>query len=85
MQALRPGGGFDDLTRPEGAAFAKVKRMGKAAYAYLTRFIDNEDVVLGRAAVVVLNELSGRKGALPNEATKAKIKTEWETWIRENP
>ncbi|HYE97692.1 MAG TPA: hypothetical protein VEJ18_02225, partial [Planctomycetota bacterium] len=28
MQMLRPGGGFDDPGRPEGAAFMKVKAMG---------------------------------------------------------
>jgi hypothetical protein len=85
MQALRPGGGFDDLSRPEGVAFAKVKRMGKPAYPFLARYIDNEDVTLGRAAVVVLGELTGNKTPLPNDTTKVKIKADWEAWIKANP
>jgi hypothetical protein len=85
MQALRPGGGFEDLSRPEGVAFAKVKRMGKPAYPFLIRYIDNEDVTLGRAAVVVLGELTGNRTPLPNESTKGKIKADWETWVKANP
>jgi hypothetical protein len=85
MQTLRPGGGFDDPGRPEGVAFQMVKDMGKAAYPHLVRYIDHEDAMIGRAAVTVLGELSGRKGQLPNEATKAKIRSEWESWLKENP
>ena len=85
MSMLRPGGGFDDPTRPEAAAFEKVKKMGKPAWPYLVRYIDNEDVSLGRAAVVVLGELTGNKTPLPNEGTKAKIKSDWEAWLKANP
>lgn len=85
LVALRPGGGFDDPGRPEGAAFKMVKDMGKAAYPHLIRYIDHEDMMIGRAAVTVLGELTGKKGTLPNEATKAKIKTEWEAWLKTSP
>jgi ribosomal protein S27E len=85
MQALRPGGGFDDVSRPEGAAFKMVKDLGKAAYPPLVRYIDHEDMMIGRAAVTVLAELSGNKTPLPNEATKAKIKSDWEAWLKSNP
>lgn len=86
MQMLRPGGGFDDPGRPEGAAFMKVKAMGKEAYPYIIRYIDHQDVMLGRAAVTVLNELTGRNApGKPTDATKVQIKTEWETWLKANP
>jgi len=82
MKNLRAGGGFDDMTRPEGATFARVKSMGKDAYPQLVRYIDNEDIMLGKAAVAVLNELTGQKKPAPREDTKAKVKEEWEAWIK---
>jgi hypothetical protein len=84
MRDLRVGGGFDDLKRPEGMAFAKVKSMGRAAYPHLVKYIDNEDIALGKAAVVVLNELTGQKKPLPTEANKAQVKAEWDTWTKSN-
>lgn len=85
MTTLRAGGAFDDLSRPEGVAYKRVKDMGKAAYPHLAKYIDHEDPLLGRAAVAVLNELTGQKKPLPTEATKAKSKAEWEEWIKANP
>lgn len=85
MTNLRPGGGFDDPGRPEGAAFKMVKDMGKSAYPHLIKYIDHEDIMIARAAVTVLGELSGKKSSLPNEATRAKIKAEWEEWAKSNP
>jgi hypothetical protein len=85
MICLRGGGAFDDPSRPEGMAFQKVKNMGEGAYPYLVSYIDNEDVMLGRAAVVVLNALTGRSAPLPNEATKALRKSEWDEWILAHP
>ena len=86
MQSLRAGGAFDDPTRPEGLAFAKVRSMGREAYPHLLGYIDNEDTGLGRAAVAILNELTGRypRGQLPNENTKLAIKAEWEHWLENN-
>jgi hypothetical protein len=80
MQDLRAGGAFDQADRPEGKAFEQVKSMGPAAYPHLIKFIDNEDIVLAKAAVKVLNALTNRDGQAPTEATKASVKTEWETW-----
>lgn len=82
MKNLRAGGGYDDPSRPEGATYARVKSMGKDAYPHLVRYIDNEDIMLGKAAVAVLNELTGQKKPLPREETKAKVKEEWEAWIK---
>ena len=83
MKNLRAGGGFDDLSRPEGATFARVKSMGKDAYPRLIGYIDNEDLALGKAAVTALNALTGQNKALPRtEADKAKIKAEWEAWLK---
>lgn len=81
MMDLRAGGAFDDTSRPEGNAFARVKGMGEAAYPFLVKYIDHEDVMLGRAAVTVLNTLTGLQKTLPTEGTKAQAKTEWETWV----
>jgi hypothetical protein len=82
MQDLRPGGGFDNKDRPEGRAYAQIKDLGPAAYPFLVKFIDNEDVMVSRAAVRALNELTGQQRPLPNEATKAATKTEWENYIK---
>lgn len=84
MKDLRAGGGFEDVTRPEGAAYQRVKAMGKAAYPHLVTYIGNDDVMLSRAAVTVLNHLTGLQKPLPNEATKAQAKSEWETWVSAN-
>ena len=81
MTQLRAGGAFDALDRPEGKAFEQVKGFGPAAYPFLARYIDNEDLLLGKAAVKVLNMLTGREGQAPTEATKGAVKTEWEAWI----
>jgi hypothetical protein len=82
MADLRPGGGFDDLQRPEGRAFARVKAMGPVAYPHLARYIDHEDVALGRAAVAVLNALTGRNAPLPASTNGALRRRQWEAWIR---
>ncbi len=82
---LRGGGGYDIPGRPEQVYYEKVKKMGKSAYPHLIKFIDNDDPALGRAAVAVLNELTGQKKPLPNDATKAKLKAEWEAWLKANP
>ena len=84
MGHLRMGGAFDMMDRPEGQAFAKVKSMGAAAYPILAKYIEDQDILLAKAAVRVLNELTGRQGQLPTEATKSAVKAEWDAWIREN-
>ena len=85
MRDLRPGGGFEHLDRPEGVAFQKVKGFGKAAYPKLIQYIDAEEPAIATAAVVVLNTLTGRDSALPRGASKAKIKAEWEEWLKTAP
>lgn len=82
MRDLRPGGGFDHLDRPEGVAFQKVKGFGKPAYAKLIKYIDDEDTAIAIAAVAVLNALTSRDTPLPKGVTKAKIKAEWEEWLK---
>jgi hypothetical protein len=82
MRDLRPGGGFDHLDRPEGVAFQKVKGFGKAAYPKLIKYIDDEDPSIAIGAVAALNALTGRDSALPKGVTKAKIKAEWEEWLK---
>jgi len=82
MKDLRPGGGFDHLDRPEGVAFQKVKAFGKPAYPKLINYIDHEDSAIGIGAVAALNALTGRDSALPKGVTKAKIKAEWEEWLK---
>lgn len=82
MNQLRPGGGFEFQDRPEGIAFQKVKGFGKAAYPRLIRYIDDEEPAIAIAAVAVLNALTGRDSALPKGTNKAKIKAEWEEWLK---
>jgi len=85
MRDLRPGGGFEHLDRPEGVAFQKVKGYGKAAYPKLIKYIDDEEPAIATAAVVVLNTLTGRDTALPRGVAKAKVKAEWEEWLKTAP
>ena len=82
IRELRAGGGFDHPDRPEGQAFLKVKSFGKAAYPKLIAYIDHEQPEFGIAAVAVLNALTGRDSPLPKGVTKAKIKAEWEEWLK---
>ena len=70
------------VDRPEGVAFQKVKTFGKAAYPKLISYIDAEDTMVGRGAVAALNALTGRDGDLPKGVNKAKIKAEWEEWLK---
>ncbi len=81
MADLRAGGGFDDPLRPEGRAFARVKAMGGAAYPRLIGYMDNEDIMLARSAVAVMNALTRQERRYPTEANKAALKAEWETWL----
>ncbi len=85
LRTLRAGGGFDEPNRPEGAAFARVRAMGSAAYPYLIRYIDNEDLLLGRGAARTLNELTGRQRPIPTDANKLQVKREWETYAQGGP
>jgi hypothetical protein len=83
MGSLRAGGGaFDDVTRPEGMAFQKVKNMGEGAYPYLVKYVDNEDILLAKAACRVLNMLMGKDVPMPTEATRGQVKTQWENLIK---
>jgi hypothetical protein len=81
MQDLRTGGAYDAEDRPEGKAFAQVKAMGPAAYPHIVKYIDHEDIALAKAAVKLLNALTGRDGQAPNDGNKAQIKAEWQSWV----
>jgi len=80
-------GGFQNSSNPEYYEFQRIKGMGKSAYPHLVRFIDHEDTSLGTAAVLILKELSGRseQPSRVTEANKAKIKEEWEGWLKAGP
>jgi hypothetical protein len=80
-------GGFTNSSNPEYYEFQRIKGMGKSAYPHLVRFIDHEDTSLGTAAVLILKELSGRseQPSRVTEANKAKIKEEWEGWLKAGP
>jgi hypothetical protein len=85
MKALRPGGGFDDTTRPEGLAFQTVKAMGKGAYPYILRYFDHEELPMAVAAHRVLCELTGQNKPGLTLANKAQLKGEWEAYVKANP
>jgi hypothetical protein len=80
-------GGFHNSSNPEYYEFQRIKGMGKSAYPHLVRFIDHEDTSLGTTAVLILKELSGRseQPSRVTEANKAKIKEDWEGWLRSGP
>ncbi|MBV8879317.1 MAG: hypothetical protein JO332_05110, partial [Planctomycetaceae bacterium] len=77
-------GGFANQNNPEYYHFQRVKSMGKSAYPKLVEFIDNEDSTIGRAAVLLLIELTGRSDAPSrvNDANKAQIKADWAEYIK---
>lgn len=80
MKDLRAGGALDKVDRPEGRAYARVQAMGKSAYPKLIGYIGHEELPLAKAAVTVLNSLTGRQGTIPNATNKDQIKSEWEAW-----
>lgn len=77
-------GGYDDPNHPGGRAVQRIKLMGKPAWPHLIKYIDHEDIMIGRAVVTVLNELTAQNRPLPNETTKAHLKSEWESWLKKN-
>ncbi len=85
MSYLRSGGAYDDPERAEGVMFAKVKRMGKAAYPHVLKYIDHEELTMAKAAVSLLNALTGQSKPLPTPANRAQVKAEWDAWIKANP
>jgi hypothetical protein len=78
-------GGFSNSSNPEYYEFQRIKAMGKSAYPILIGFIDDDE--LGSTAVLILKELSGRSDATSRvtPANKAKIKEDWEGWLRSGP
>ncbi len=77
-------GGFANSNNPEYYIFQRVKSMGKSAYPKLVEFIDNEDTTIGKTAVLMLIELTGRSDANTrvNEGNKAQLKTDWAEYIK---
>ena len=68
-----------------GVAFQKVKSFGKAAYPHLVKYIylnDEQEPTISTAAVAVLNALTGRDTTLPKAVNRAKVKAEWEEWLK---
>ena len=80
MGHLRAGGAFDDPDRPEGKAYRQVEGFGPAAYPYIIKYIDHDEIAMGKAAVKLLNTLTKREGQMPTDATKGAVKAEWEAW-----
>ncbi|HEV3029043.1 MAG TPA: hypothetical protein VG457_15810 [Planctomycetota bacterium] len=77
-------GGFANSNNPEYYHFQRVKSMGKSAYPRLVEFIDNEDNTIGKAAVLLLIELTGRSDASSrvNDGNKAQVKADWAEYIK---
>lgn len=78
-------GGFGNQTTPEYYEYQKIRGMGKPAYPYLVKYIDHENIELGKTAVMILNELTGRgANTRVNDGNKAQLKAEWDEWIKKN-
>ncbi len=82
VRDLRAGGGFDDPNTPPGRAFARLKLMGSEAYSRLLPYIENEDIMIGRAIVTALNQLCNKEVPLPTVDNKGQIKAQWESILR---
>ncbi len=85
MSYMKSGGAFDDPDRPEGFYFARIKKMGKAAYPYILKYLDSEELPVARSAATLLNALTGQDKPIPTPATRAQVKADWEAWIKANP
>jgi hypothetical protein len=85
MSYMRSGGGYDEPDRPEGFYFVRIKAMGKAAYPYIMKYFDHEELVMAKAAASLLNALTGQNKAIPGPTNKAQVKADWEAWIKANP
>jgi len=77
-------GGFANSNNPEYYPLQRVKSMGKSAYPKLGESIDNEDATIGKAAVLLLIELTGRSDANSrvNDGNKAQLKADWAEYIK---
>ncbi|MBI2930878.1 MAG: hypothetical protein HYY16_04445 [Planctomycetes bacterium] len=84
MQDLRPGGGYDEPTRPEGQAMEMLKRMGRDAYPKLVEYIMHEDLGISRAATAALQHLTGHSTPMPREDNRATVRTLWQEWLSKN-
>jgi hypothetical protein len=71
------GPGYVEGT-PEHGVLEKIKTLGKAAYPYLVRYVDNEDPNWAKGAVVALRHLTGYSTAMPkNQEEGKKLKADW--------
>jgi hypothetical protein len=84
LEDLRSGGEFEDITRPGGAAIARIKRMGRPGLVKLITSLDHPELQMVRALVAALNYITSQDKPLPNGRTKDQVKTEWENWIKTN-
>ena len=77
-------GGFTNSNTEEYHHFQRVKSMGKSAYPKLVEFLDNEDPDLGRTALLMLRQLTGREDgpARLNDGNKAQVKADWAEYIK---
>ncbi len=82
IKDLKSGGGYDEPDRPAGRAYHRIKLMGPKAYPHLVKYIDNEDIMVGRAVVALFNYIFKKDSPLPTESNKAQIKAEWENRIK---
>lgn len=85
MGYMRTGGAYDDPDRPEGFYYNRIKAMGKAAYPYIMKYLDHEELTMARSAANLLNALTGQNKAIPNPTNRAQVKAEWDAWIKANP
>jgi len=83
MAALRSGGSFDEPARPEGRAFAELKALYPGCLPLLAGYVAHEDLLIARAAVAVLNRLTGRNSPPPSETTRDAQRDEWRAWLAE--
>ncbi len=57
---------------PEYTVYEKVEKLGKAAYPYLIKYVDNEDPNWAKGAVVALRNLTGITAPLPKNPEEGK-------------
>lgn len=77
--------GLEALDRRQGVALLRLWVEGEKAYPELIRAIGGPSLEEARTAVHVLNQLTGRRGPIPDTGTQARIQAEWEQWLRDSP
>lgn len=82
LRVFGDGKGLKDPTSPASRLLRTIKVTGEKACPILIRFIDDDDLKQGAAALRILEDVSGRKAEELTEKNKAQLRKDWEAWLK---